>query len=58
MGNEKAPAGKKNVIKPAELFHEFPFHNMRDATTQKFNTNSTSKSLYNYPPLFGKLQMQ
>jgi hypothetical protein len=19
----------KNVIKPAELFHEFPFHNMR-----------------------------
>jgi hypothetical protein len=49
----------KNVTKPAELFHEFPFHNIRaklaNATTEKFTTNYTSKSLYKYPRLFGNL---
>jgi hypothetical protein len=47
----------KNVTKPAELFHEFPFYNMRAKWQMQQLKNSTSKPLYNYPQLFGKLQM-
>jgi hypothetical protein len=45
MGNEKAHADKK-LLNLLNFFMRYARQMAINATTQKFNTNSTSKSLY------------
>jgi hypothetical protein len=47
----------KNVTKPAELFHEFPFHNMRAKWRMQQLKNLTQILLQNHCITIHELQM-